>query len=67
MNDIIEAPQSCDMMTSSHEYIGEFSTLFGLCGVQNALGVLDEAIQNAVRSKWAFKRPTPADSGEQLN
>ena len=44
MNDIIEASQSCDMMTLSHEYIGEFLTLFGLCGVQNALGVLDQAI-----------------------
>ena len=49
MNDIIVAPQSCDMMTSSHVYIGEFLTLFGLYGVQNTLGVLDEAIQNTVR------------------
>ena len=67
MNDIIAAPQTCDMMTSFHKYIGELSKLFGLCGVQNTLGVLDQAIQNAVRSKWAFKRPTPADSGEELN
>ena len=51
MNDIIEAPRSCDMMTLFPEYIGEFSKLFGLCGVQNALGVLDQAIQNTVRSK----------------
>ena len=51
MNDIIVAPQTCDMMTSSHEYIGEILTLFGLCGAQNTLGVLDQAIQNAVRSR----------------
>ena len=53
-NDIIVAPQTCDMMTSSHEYIGEFSTLFGLYGVQNTLGVLDQVIQNAVRSKLSI-------------
>ena len=37
-------------MPSFHENIGDSLELSGLCGVQNALGVLDQAIQNTIQS-----------------